>query len=342
MFTKGKEACGGSDPDHRRDGGAAVPLASIAPSFGRALSPELARAAAAWLEWQAAMGVDCPLLADPKRRKEVSEDRPDPEERPDPKAAFAASGSGDEPAPREESTNRAARARSRTAGGAELPPVTSARALAASCRSLEELARALEAFDQCPLKATATRLCLCDGNPQAAIMLVGEAPGLEEDRQGKPFVGPSGRLLDRMLAAIGLDRSRVYITNTVFWRPPGNRPPSALELAICAPFLERQIELLRPRVLVFVGGIAARALLGSTEGVTKLRGRKLSYEPRGGGPPIPAFVIFHPAYLLRQPLQKKLAWRDLLQLAAELRRLGILEPSIRAYAKGGGRSEEDC
>ncbi|NJO37666.1 MAG: uracil-DNA glycosylase, partial [Rhizobiales bacterium] len=189
-----------------------------------------------------------------------------------------------------------------------------ARALAASCASLEALASALRAFDGCPLKETAINLCFADGNPKASVMLIGEAPGAEEDRRGKPFVGPSGQLLDRMLATIGLDRSQVYITNVIYWRPPGNRTPTAAELAICQPFLERQIELIRPKFLVFLGSSAARALLGRTEGVTKLRGRPFVYKATDDGRDIPALVMFHPAYLLRQPAQKRYSWRDLLSI----------------------------
>jgi DNA polymerase len=169
-------------------------------------------------------------------------------------------------------------------------------------------------------------------------MLVGEAPGAEEDRQGKPFVGPSGQLLDRMLAAVGLARADVYITNLIYWRPPGNRSPTSSELAICLPFLERQIELLRPRVLVSVGGVAARVLLDLADGVSKLRGRRFVYQPADGGGPVPTFVIFHPAYLLRQPLQKRLAWRDMLQLRAELRAQGAWPGEVRdATAETGPR-----
>jgi DNA polymerase len=230
--------------------------------------------------------------------------------------------------------------RAAAASRGHLPaPVATARQIARACRSLDELVRALEAFELCPLKETATRLCLADGDPGARVMLVGEAPGVEEDRQGKPFVGPSGKLLDRMLATIGLDRSRVYITNTVFWRPPGNRAPTALELATCLPFLERQIELLQPALLVFVGGIAAKALLGLNEGVTRLRGRRFAYRPADDRAAIPALVIFHPAYLLRQPMQKRLAWRDLLQIAQELRDLGI-EAGAGRSAQEGGRTAE--
>jgi uracil-DNA glycosylase len=191
--------------------------------------------------------------------------------------------------------------------------VESAREIAAGCRSVAELEAALAVFDGCALKETALNLCFADGNPAAEVMLIGEAPGAEEDRQGKPFVGPSGQLLDRMLATIGLDRDSVYITNVIYWRPPGNRSPTQAEIAACQPFLERQIELIRPKLIVFVGGIAARGLLGVKEGVTKLRGRRLIY-PTADGVAIPAMVIFHPAYLLRQAAQKRLAWRDLLAI----------------------------
>ncbi len=279
-------------------------------------------AVAAWLDWQLAMGVDCCLDGPSDGAAASAPPAADAEREP--------SGPPAEPPARPSALTRLAAAE----------PVAGARELARRCRTLQELARALESFELCPLKATATRLCLSDGNPAARVMLVGEAPGLEEDRQGKPFVGPSGRLLDRMLATIGLDRSRVYITNTVFWRPPGNRPPTALELATCLPFLERQIELLRPAILVFVGGIAAKALLGASEGVTRLRGRRFVYEPGGGAPPIPAFVIFHPAYLLRQPMQKKLAWRDLLALSQELRRLGIETGPVRIRPRGGVTADQ--
>ena len=145
-------------------------------------------------------------------------------------------------------------------------------------------------------------------------MLIGEAPGAQEDRQGKPFVGPSGQLLDRMLATIGLDRTNVYITNVIYWRPPGNRSPTSAEIAVCQPFLERQIDLIQPKFMVFVGGIAARALLGRSEGVTKLRGRPFTYETSKDGRRIPSLVMFHPAYLLRQPAQKRLSWRDLMTI----------------------------
>ena len=189
-----------------------------------------------------------------------------------------------------------------------------ARAQAAAATSLDELRAALAAFEGCGLKATATSLVFGDGNRDAPIMFVGEAPGGEEDRQGLPFVGPAGRLLDRMLAAIGLDRTGAYITNVIPWRPPGNRNPTDAEIAACLPFVERHIELVSPSVLVFVGGIAAKTLLGTSEGIMKLRGRAFQYESSGMVRPIPARAIYHPAYLLRTPAQKRDAWNDLLSI----------------------------
>ncbi len=190
--------------------------------------------------------------------------------------------------------------------------VATARRLAAGARNVEELRAALADFDGCPLKQTATNLVFADGNPQARYMIVGEAPGPQEDRQGKPFVGPSGKLLDAMLAAIGLDRETVYITNMLFWRPPGNRTPTAAEIATCLPFTERHIELVAPDYLMLVGGSSAKSLLGRSEGILKLRGRWFHYQSPGMAAPIPALATLHQAYLLRQPAQKRLAWRDFL------------------------------
>jgi DNA polymerase len=191
-----------------------------------------------------------------------------------------------------------------------------ARAIARSCATLDALRAALETFEGCPLKRTATRLCFADGVPGARLMLIGEAPGADEDRQGIPFVGPSGQLLDRMLAAAGVPREAVWITNAIFWRPPGNRAPTTAEVAACLPFLERQIELLEPALILFLGGAAVKALLDLQDGVTRLRGRPLTYTTRNGRA-IPARVTFHPAYLLRQPAQKRFAWRDLLAVTGE-------------------------
>jgi DNA polymerase len=201
----------------------------------------------------------------------------------------------------------------RSAGGV----AASAREIAAACHDLAALEAAVAEFDGCALRETALNLCFADGGPDAEIMLIGEAPGAEEDRLGRPFVGQSGKLLDRMLATIGLQRQSVYITNVIYWRPPGNRSPTQAEIAACQPFLERQIALLRPKVIVFLGGISARGLLGVKEGVTKLRGRRFVHTT-ADGMRIPAMVTFHPAFLLRQPAQKRFAWRDLLTLRRRL------------------------
>jgi DNA polymerase len=202
-------------------------------------------------------------------------------------------------------------------------PVTQARSFADSCKSIGDVVAALEQFEGCALKHTATRLCVHDGNPDARIMFIGEAPGAEEDRQGKPFVGASGRLLDVMLGHIGLHRGNVFITNVIFWRPPGNRAPTADEIAVCQPFLERQIQILDPAIIVFVGGTAAKALLNRKEGVTRLRGRWYDYLIQGTDRAVPSMVTFHPAYLLRQPLQKRQCWRDLLSIRQKIDYLGI-------------------
>jgi uracil-DNA glycosylase family 4 len=193
---------------------------------------------------------------------------------------------------------------------------------AAACGSLAELAAALDAFDACPLKKTATRLCFADGNPAARVMLVGEAPGRDEDIQGKPFVGRSGQLLDRMLAAIGLSReaqdreSAVFITNVIFWRPPGNRTPTEAETQMCLPFLLRTIELQKPDVIVCLGATPAHRLTGRSDGILKMRGRWVTANVSGRN--IPLLPTLHPAYLLRQPAQKRLAWRDFLTLRQAL------------------------
>jgi uracil-DNA glycosylase len=197
----------------------------------------------------------------------------------------------------------------------------SARALAAAAASLEELADALAAFDGCPLKFTATKLVFADGNPRAEAMFVGEAPGSDEDREGRPFVGVSGQLLDRMLAAIGLARDDVYVANTLYWRPPGNRSPTQAETAACLPFIQRQVELVGPKILALLGGAAAKTMLNRAEGITRLRGRRFEYESAGMQAPIPALATYHPAFLLRQPSQKREAWQDFLTLSEMLESL---------------------
>jgi uracil-DNA glycosylase family 4 len=195
-----------------------------------------------------------------------------------------------------------------------------ARELAQNAGTLDELREAMASFEGCNLRYTAKNLVFADGNPEADLMLVGEAPGRDEDIEGLPFVGRSGQLLDRMLAAIGIDRSRAYIANVIPWRPPGNRTPTPQETEICRPFIERQIELAQPKLLVTLGGPSAKALLRTTEGVLRLRGNwKVHVTP--GGVAIPAMPTLHPAYLLRTPAHKKLAWRDFLEVKAKLRTL---------------------
>lgn len=192
------------------------------------------------------------------------------------------------------------------------------RAAAAAANSLDELREALTAFEGCALKHTATNLVFGDGNPAAGLMILGEAPGAEEDRCGLPFVGASGQLMDRMLAAIELDRNSAYISNILFWRPPGNRNPTAAEVAVCMPFVQRHIALVRPKVLVFVGGTSAKSMLDRPEGIMRLRAKWYNYQGPGLDNPIPALAMFHPAYLLRSPAQKRAAWHDLLMLKARL------------------------
>ena len=205
-----------------------------------------------------------------------------------------------------------------TVAGVAAAPVESAVEAARRATSIEELQATLANFEQCPLKNTATNLVFGDGCTSARIIFIGEAPGAEEDRRGVPFVGPSGRLLDRMLESIQLDRNKAFISNTIFWRPPGNRSPTSSEVATCMPFVERIIELIDPRILVALGGPAASALLGQAESVGRLRGRWFTYQTPRLPRPIPTTAIFHPAYLLRSPAQKRLAWRDLLTIKAKL------------------------
>jgi uracil-DNA glycosylase family 4 len=195
--------------------------------------------------------------------------------------------------------------------------VMAAREAARSAQTLDELRALLDSFQGCALRATATQLVFADGNPHARLMFVGEAPGYEEDLSGRSFVGRSGKLLDRMIEAIGLDRSQAYIANVVPWRPPGNRTPTPQETAICLPFIRRQIELANPDILVCLGQPATQTLLGTREGITRTRGRWFKYDT--GSREIRAMATLHPAYLLRQPLQKRLALRDFLAVKKALR-----------------------
>jgi uracil-DNA glycosylase family 4 len=195
------------------------------------------------------------------------------------------------------------------------------RAIAQAAQSLDALREAMAAYDGCNLKHRATQLVFADGNPQARIMLVGEGPGEQEDKEGKPFVGRAGQLLDRMLAAIGLDRTSVYIANMVPWRPPGNRNPTPDELALCAPFLHRQVELVNPALLVTLGNVPTQALFATNSGITRMRGNWKTIEiGNWSGPVLPTL---HPAFLLRTPGAKAQAWKDMLSLKAAIAREGL-------------------
>jgi DNA polymerase len=196
-------------------------------------------------------------------------------------------------------------------------PVARAQSVAAAANTLDELRAALAAFTDCPLAATATNLVFADGNPAAGLVLVGEAPGAEEDVAGKPFVGASGKFLNRMLASVGLDRSQLLITNLIPWRPPGNRPPTDGEVLMCLPFLRRHLALAQPRIVVTLGALATHALTGSDTGIRKLRGRWQTLELEGLGS-LPLLPMLHPAYLLRTPGAKRDAWADLLALREAL------------------------
>ncbi len=194
--------------------------------------------------------------------------------------------------------------------------VEDARQMAARAQTLTDLRQALAKFEGCSLKLSAKSLVFGDGNPEADVMFIGEAPGRDEDLQGVPFVGRAGQLLDKMMAAIKLDRSNSYITNILPWRPPGNRKPSIDEQAMLQPFIHRHIELVNPKLLVFLGGTAAQQLLDSKDGIMRLRGRWRTYQATGRD--IPVMSTLHPAFLLRTPAQKRAAWQDLLEVAAKL------------------------
>jgi uracil-DNA glycosylase family 4 len=206
-------------------------------------------------------------------------------------------------------------------GFAEPPPapdaaIASAREAARTAPTLEALRALLDKFDGCALRSTATQLVFADGNPKARVMFVGEAPGRDEDIEGLPFVGRSGKLLDRMIAAIGLDRSKAYIANVIPWRPPGNRTPTPQETQICLPFIQRQIELVNPEVLVTLGNPSTQTLLGTREGIMRTRGKWVDYDT--GTRVIRALPTFHPAYLLRSPSYKRMSWQDLRAIAKAL------------------------
>ena len=221
------------------------------------------------------------------------------------------------PAPTPAPTSRPVQA------AADLPDtaqIALAREAAAQASTLDDLRERLAAFDGCNLKFTAKNLCFADGDPSSDIMFIGEAPGRDEDMEGLPFVGKSGQLLNRMIESIGLKRESVYIANTIPWRPPGNRTPTPLETELCRPFIERQIELAAPKIVVALGGPAGKALTGAAEGILRLRGNwKVHQTPSGFE--IPVMPTLHPAYLLRTPAQKRFAWRDFLAVKLKLAEL---------------------
>ena len=204
--------------------------------------------------------------------------------------------------------------------------IKDAKSLAAAATTLEELRIAVEEFRGVNLAFTAKNPCFADGNPDGGLMVIGEAPGRDEDISGLPFVGRSGQLLDRILHAIGRDRASAdkgtYISNVIYWRPPGNRKPTLHEVHICQAFIERQIELADPKVVVFAGNTPTQTLLGTREGITRMRGRWKEYTPPGGTRAIPAMPTLHPAFLLRQPQQKRHIWNDMLAVREKLRELG--------------------
>jgi uracil-DNA glycosylase len=272
------------------------------------LTPEPAPSISQLLAFYLEAGVDCALSEEPVNRLSDSERpgdlkvaapstdvSPARSIRPVP-AAFVAPASEPLPAPD--------------------AAVATAREAARAAASLEILRDMLEKFDGCALKSTATRLVFADGNPKARIMFVGEAPGRDEDIEGLPFVGRSGKLLDRMIASIGLDRSHAYIANVIPWRPPGNRTPTPQETQICLPFIQRQIELVDPNILVTLGNPSTQTLLSTREGIMKTRGRWFNYDT--GSRVIRAMATFHPAYLLRSPSYKRLSWQDLRAIAKAL------------------------
>jgi DNA polymerase len=209
-----------------------------------------------------------------------------------------------------------------------------ARSLAREASDLEALHAVLSTFDGCPLKKTAKNLCFARGESNARLMLIGEAPGRDEDLQGEPFVGRAGRLLDRMLAAIGFGGGEAYITNVVYWRPPGNRTPTPQEVQACQPFLERQIELVAPDVLLLLGGAAAKQVLATDTGIMRLRGKWKSY--KAGERTIRTMATLHPAYLLRSPAAKRQAWRDLLMVKAALAEASAVSGSDATGSENAG------
>jgi DNA polymerase len=272
------------------------------------------------LRWLLEAGADEAIVEQPVNRFA----RPQPAPLPEPSSRQSATTRSSLPPAFEASAGKQGEGRTISAQTVSLSTAPgAARALAASCTTLAELRTALENFDGCELKRSAKNTVFADGAPNGRIMLIGEAPGRDEDEQGLPFVGRAGQLLDKMLAAIGLDRSKVYITNVLNWRPPQNRDPSPEEAAACLPFLHRHIELADPKLLVLLGGVSVRHVLGLTDGILRLRGNWQFYQNGQLGRAIPVMPTLHPAYLLRQTAAKRLAWRDFLTISDKIAELGL-------------------
>ena len=277
-----------------------------------------AHAYVAALQWYADSGVDLALWDEPQdRRKQTQVVKPAL-----PHSSLVAAGNG--------VTNAASGSKNMPHGASEAKK--NALSLARDAQSLDELREAIVNFEGLSIKRTATTMVFHDGKAGAPVMIIGEAPGTDEDRQGKAFVGQSGQLLDLMTRAIGLDRNSdaiedsVYLTNILNWRPPGNRTPSASETDISLPFIEKHILLAKPKVIVLCGSLAAKTLLGRSESISRLRGQWHDYRPISSdlgydGPAIPALATYHPAYLLRTPAQKRAAWKDMLELTHKLKTL---------------------
>lgn len=266
------------------------------------------------MEWYVEAGVDILLEDTPIDR--FSEAPPPPRKKPPLASAQSTPSPAQRLAQKAESSPRPTPSAKPQTTLPDSAVVDMARSVATKAMSLEDLKQAMETFAGCNLKRTAKSLVFADGNPEAKIMLIGEAPGTDEDMSGLPFVGRVGQLLDKQLAAIGLDRNTSYITNVIPWRPPGNRTPTPQETEICRPFIERHIELINPDVILMLGGSSAKTLLKSSDGIMKLRGKWSEIKTENIS--VKALPTLHPAYLLRQPLHKKLVWQDLLSLKQHL------------------------
>ncbi|MFC4350659.1 uracil-DNA glycosylase family protein [Fodinicurvata halophila] len=279
------------------------------------------REALAALEWLLEAGADEAVGEEPVDRFQTAQPVPaEPSATPERAAAPAPAAQGASAAPPQGMQEPAVW---RPAGQGPLQPAETvlreARDLAAAAKDLDSLHEAIRTFEGCELRKSASNTVIFRGSKDPRVMLIGEAPGRDEDIQGEPFVGAAGRMLDTMLTSAGIAIEEVYITNILFWRPPGNRTPDTREIGLCLPFVERQIELIRPDLLLMIGNVSVKTLLGTTQGITRLRGKWFSYQHDGLTAPIPAIASLHPAYLLRQPAQKRHAWRDMLAFRAALR-----------------------